>query len=393
MFTQRIEPHVAGLQKRIGPLTPRRSRMIGSIIAVLLAAPISAQANNICDSLRAELRQPSTVIGNTAHVRQFASALTQQNIIVRRIKNDLRRYGCSSGSIVVYGNPNAQLCGEIGDALAQAEAERDMIAEDRDRMLAMQRNNQSDDHRERIMAALDAEGCFDEGSPDYASADPYRNPETRGYTDPFNDPRPEERGDYSTTPDMPMQGGLRTLCVRTCDGAFFPISSNATPLDFRAQAAQCARMCPGTETELFYHAMEGQESSDMVSAKTGKPYTSMPTAFAYRNGSATNRSSSCSCNMAAYHDEMKTQEQQASAPQSTPYSGITQIPSPQGDKASKPAETKIEAKAAPVPDREYDPKSSHVRVVGPQFLPEETSRIDLKNPALKGTQPQQDQAQ
>ncbi len=370
-------------------MIPRRGRLIGTLVTVLFAAPLSVQANDICDDLRAELTQPTRIMGNTAEIRRFASALAQQNILIRRIKNDMRGYGCSSGSIVVYGNPNAQMCGEIGDALAQAEAERAMIAEDRDRMLAAQRADNAQNSRENIMAALDQNGCLDDQPPSMASTDQSQDQDMRGTGDPFNEP---DHSDYAPSPDMPMQGGLRTLCVRTCDGAFFPISSDATPLDFRDQAAQCQRMCPGTQTELFYHAMEGQESSDMVSAKTGEPYTSMPTAFAYRNNPASSRAPSCSCNMAAYQDEMKKQEDHAKAPQSTALqngSSITTITSPKSDTATKPADIKPEEKAEPVPERDYDPANNKVRMVGPQFLPEEQSRIDLKNPALKGAQPQQ----
>ncbi len=388
---------LTGLQKTNGRPAPRRNRLIGSLLAALLVAPVAVQAQDICETLEAQLRQPAEsteVIGTTAQVRQFANALAQQNLVIRRIKNDLRSYGCSSGSVIVYGNPNAQICGDIADALAQAEAERDMIAQDRNRMLASRRTEAAD-RWDRIMAALDAEGCLDRRPPDYASTDPGLDAHPRGYTDPFNDDQ-RDIGNYGPTPDMPTEGGLRTLCVRTCDGAFFPISSNATPMDFSAQAAQCERMCPGTETELFYHSMVGQESSDMVSAKTGQPYKSMPTAFAYRNGSPSTRSPSCSCNMAAYHQEMRKQEEQASAPQSSPdqyYSGITRIPAPKTESptpASPEPAPQVEAKASPVPEREYDPKNSRVRIVGPQFLPEETSRIDLKNPALKGAQPQQE---
>lgn len=398
---------LTGLHKSSKHLSLRSGRLTGSVLAAFLAAPLPTQAQDICETLEAQLRQPSNstqVIGNTSEVRQFANALTQQNLVIRRIKNDLRRYGCSSGSVIVYGNPNTDLCLQITDALTQAEAERDMIEQDRNHALSQRRNSAADRH-DRIMAALEAEGCLDRRPSDYASTDPLQNTQPRGYTDPLAD----DGGwgnDYAPYPDMQVQGGLRTLCVRTCDGAFFPISSNASPQDFPEQAAQCERMCPGTETELFYHAMVGQESSDMVSAKTGEPYKSMPTAFAYRNGSPSTRSASCSCNMAAYHQEMKRQEHQANAPQShldqsspsqgpssQPYSGVTRIPSPQAETkkaADPPAASQEEAKAPAVPERDYDPKNSKVRVVGPQFLPEETSRIDLKNPALKGAQPQQE---
>lgn len=354
----------------------------------MLVAPLPAEASAVCDALRSQLDQPAQVYGNTAEVRRFASALAQQNIIIRRIKNDMRSYGCSSGSVIVYGNPNAQLCGEIGDALEQAQAERDMITEDRDRMLAAQRENNAQGSRERILAALDAQGCYDEQSPSYTSTDPSQTPDIRepngGFTDPYDQ-------DYAPSPDMPMQGGLRTLCVRTCDGAFFPISSDATPLDFREQAAQCERMCPGTQTELFYHSLQGQESEDMVSARTGKPYASMPMAFAYRNNPATSRSPSCSCKMMASPKTLDNQNGQK-APQSTAMQtspSVTSITSPKSDTIPKPAETKPVEKADPIPERDYDPANNKVRIVGPQFMPEETSRIDLKNPALQGAQPQQ----
>ncbi|XUY28180.1 DUF2865 domain-containing protein [Agrobacterium sp. rho-8.1] len=379
-------------RKRTDPLIPRRGRLIGALVTVLFAAPVSVQANDICNDLRAQLNQPTRIMGNTAEVRRYASALAQQNIIIRRIRNDMRGYGCSSGSVIVYGNPNAQLCGEIGDALAQAEAERAMIAEDRDRMLAAQQADNAQNSRENIMAALYENGCFDEQPPSIASTDPSQDPDMRHSGDPFSQP---DDSDYAPSPDMPMQGGLRTLCVRTCDGAFFPISSDATPLDFRDQAAQCQRMCPGTQTELFYHALEGQESSDMVSAKTGQPYASMPTAFAYRNNPSSSRAPSCSCNMAAYQDQMKKQDEQAKAPQSTALqngsSSITTITSPKSDATTKPADSKpdVKVEAVPVPERDYDPSKNKVRMVGPQFLPEEQSRIDLKNPALEGAQPQQ----
>lgn len=365
-----------------------RSRLAGTFAALMLAAPFSAEASAVCDALRSQLHQPAQVYGNTFEVRQFANALSQQNIIIRRIKNDLRGYGCSSGSIVVYGNPNAQLCGEIANALEQAEAERDMIAEDRDRMLAAQRNSTPQIERERILAALDAEGCYDEQSPSDASAEPSPYPDIREPYDAYAQPN----NDYAPSPDMPMQGGLRTMCVRTCDGAYFPIASNATPLDFRAQAAQCGRMCPGTETELFYHSLQGQESEDMVSAKTGQPYKDMPTAFAYRNNPASNRAPSCSCKVTASADPMNKPDDNRNGPQSEAIQSspsVTSITSPKGDTTPKPAETKPVEKAEPIPERDYDPSKNKVRIVGPEFLPRETSRIDLKNPALKGAQPQQ----
>lgn len=357
-----------------------RSRMTGFFFAMFLAAPAAAFANEVCDMLYAQLREPPRVIGNTAEVRFYANALARQNIAIRRIRNDLRGYGCSSGSIITYGSPNAGVCAEIGDALLDAEHERDAIMHDRDQALATQRGDDPGIRRQRILAALDANGCSPIENERPAVTE--RNVTVYG-----NVPQYDQTG-IPPQPGVSGEAGLRTLCVKTCDGSFFPIASNASPLDFRGQAEQCRSMCPGTETELYYHSMTDQETSDMVSAETGKPYKELPTAFAYRNAST--RAPGCSCNMAAYQDEMKKQEAAATPEAEKPYSSITDITSPPGDKVAKPVEP--EAAKAPelqVPEREYDPYNNKVRVVGPKFLPDETSRIDLKNPALKGIQPQQ----
>ena len=366
----------------------RRSRIIGILLPLVFVAPAAAFADQVCDTLYAQLREPPRVIGNTAEVRRYANALARQNIVIRKIRNDLRSYGCSSGSVIVYGSPNAGLCAEIGDALVDAEAERDAIIRDRDDAMAAARDNGGDVRRQRILAALDANGCST--VPQTETQLPPPSPDVTRYPDAFRQPdnQPGQAG-LSPYPNAAAEGGLRTLCVRTCDGSFFPIASNASPLDFRAQAEQCQKMCPGTETELYFHSMTDQETADMVSAETGKPYKDLPTAFAYRNASA--KAPGCACNIAAYHDEMQKQEEAARPEVEKPYSGITTIPSPQGDKSQKPAEQQQAAKPPeqPVPERDYDPNDSKVRVIGPKFLPDQTGRIDLKNPALKGIQPQQ----
>lgn len=357
-----------------------RSRMTGFLFAIFLAAPVAAFANEVCDTLNAQLREPPRVIGNTAEVRFYANALARQNIAIRRIRNDMRSYGCSSDNIVTYGNPNAGICAEIGDALLDAEWERDAIIRDRDEAMATQRDNDPGIRRERILAALDANGCTT------ASAEPPPVTE-RDVTIYGTAPRPQNPG-LPSYPDPSQQAGLRTLCVKTCDGSFFPIASNASPLDFRGLAEQCRNMCPGTQTELYFHSMTDQETSDMVSAETGKPYKELPTAFAYRNASA--RQEGCSCNMAAYQEEMKSREAAVTPQAEQPYSSITTITSPPADKITKPIEPETaKVPEQPVAERDYDPHNDRVRVVGPKFLPDETSRIDLKNPALKGIQPQQ----
>lgn len=75
-------------------------------------------------------------------------------------------------------------------------------------------------------------------------------------------------------------GSYRTVCVRLCDGAFFPISYSAQRSHMYGDADVCRNRCWGTEARLFYH----HHSADMKEAVdlAGRSYKALPTAFLFR---------------------------------------------------------------------------------------------------------------
>ncbi|SFV35707.1 Protein of unknown function [Devosia crocina] len=75
---------------------------------------------------------------------------------------------------------------------------------------------------------------------------------------------------------------VRTVCVRLSDGYFWPISYSTLPDYVGNDAQQCQAMCPNTQVDLYYYDNPGQEPEQMRNM-SGSPYTSLPTAFAYRN--------------------------------------------------------------------------------------------------------------
>jgi hypothetical protein len=74
-------------------------------------------------------------------------------------------------------------------------------------------------------------------------------------------------------------GAYRTLCVRHCDGYYWPVSYAVPRTRFYRDAAVCRQSC-GTEASLFYHAVK-DDPADMVDL-TGLGYTALPMAFRYR---------------------------------------------------------------------------------------------------------------
>ena len=100
-------------------------------------------------------------------------------------------------------------------------------------------------------------------------------------------------------PDEPVANGLptdekgygfRTLCVRSCDGYYFPISTNASQRRLNLDADLCRSSCPNAETALYLVPI-GQDAEMAVSVEGRTPYPALPNAFKYRRGV----DQSCSC--------------------------------------------------------------------------------------------------
>ena len=72
----------------------------------------------------------------------------------------------------------------------------------------------------------------------------------------------------------------RTLCVRLCDGFYFPISPATPQSRFARDADACSASC-GSEARLFYHPNVGGNVDTMVGL-TGMAYSALPNAFKYR---------------------------------------------------------------------------------------------------------------
>ncbi|MGF1650492.1 MAG: DUF2865 domain-containing protein [Hyphomicrobiaceae bacterium] len=88
----------------------------------------------------------------------------------------------------------------------------------------------------------------------------------------------------SSRPRRPLsQSSLpryRTLCVRLCDGYYFPISFAATRSNFSRDQKVCEARCPG-QAVLFHVPSPAGDIAD-ARDKSGKLYKELPTAFRYR---------------------------------------------------------------------------------------------------------------
>ena len=76
-------------------------------------------------------------------------------------------------------------------------------------------------------------------------------------------------------------GSYRTLCVRLCDGYYWPISNSAVRTRFSKDAKQCETACPN-RSQLFVQPLGRDDVDGMVDLK-GIPYTLLKNALRYRS--------------------------------------------------------------------------------------------------------------
>ena len=87
--------------------------------------------------------------------------------------------------------------------------------------------------------------------------------------------------------------GGKPVCVRLCDGSFFPASLPG------AGDAGCAAQCPEAPTELY--SMVSDRIEDAVSARTGAPYSKLPVARRFQS----THEATCSCHREAVASRAK----------------------------------------------------------------------------------------
>jgi hypothetical protein len=93
---------------------------------------------------------------------------------------------------------------------------------------------------------------------------------------------PEPKPPPPRRPHEGSKGGTyKTLCVRLCDGFYFPISHSTPRWRFAADAAKCEQRCPAG-ARLFVHLNPGEGVDDMVDLD-GRHYRSLPSAFLHQS--------------------------------------------------------------------------------------------------------------
>jgi Protein of unknown function (DUF2865) len=337
--------------------------------------PQGGAVNPMCPRLEAQLAMIDRGGGDPAkdeQIRRYQDSAAKQQAELDRVTSQARRMGCdSSGFFSLFNGQNAQ-CGPVNNQIQQMRTNLDQITTNLERLRSGglgggDRENQ----RHSVLLALAQNSC----GPQYAAALQQQQGPGNFLNNLFGNNNPG-----GPPADVgPQSGTYRTVCVRTCDGGYFPISFATVPARFPDDEKACKALCPATEANLYAYRNPGEDMNQAVST-SGQQYSSSPNAFRFRQ----EFNPTCACRAAGqtWSDALKSIDDKAAAeqqgdiivteesakkmarPQQTK---ATPAPAKKGAVATAPDPAAPPNTPAAPPDASSDNKT--IRTVGPTFIP------------------------
>jgi hypothetical protein len=342
------------------------------------AAPPNAGARNqTCLRLESQLaaldRGTAIDPAKADQIKRYEDAAAKQQAELDRLGQQSQRLGCQGVGFFALFSGQSPQCGPLNNQVQQMRANLDRTLTDIQRLQG--NSGEREGQRRGILVALGQNDCGPQ----------YRQYVTAGpggfFENLFGG------GNLAPGPNAPLAGTYRTLCVRTCDGYYFPISYSTVPSKFAEDEQLCRRLCPAADVGLYSHRNPGEDVSRAVSI-SGRPYTELPTAFSYRK----QLNAACNCRLPG---QSWAEALRQSSDQTVERGDIVvteerakQLSQPRFDAQGKPV-TPARGKATdnmsnaplpaasaeqqpPVPAEEkveQEPGKRKVRAVGPSFYP------------------------
>ncbi len=241
-----------------------------------------AQASNpVCVRLEAQLASVDSNASDpnrAAQIKRTEDAIAKQQTDLDRTLAQAQRVGCAGQGFFSLFSGLSPQCGPLNTQIQQMRGNLDRMMSDLEQLKSGSSDRQA--QHQAVIAQLAQNNC----GAQYTAAARASGPQ--GFFEALLG------GGTIVNPngDGAPAGTFRTVCVRTCDGFYFPISYSTVPSRFADDDRACHRLCPAADVMLFSYRNPGEEITQAVSV-SGQQYTALPNAFRYRKELV----SSCSC--------------------------------------------------------------------------------------------------
>lgn len=267
-----------------------------------------SQRAQICLQLEQQLARHANGTTNRAQqIAELSNQIREARTNLRRTQRQLDRGNCYEQFLFSRTLRRTRSCISLDRTSSRLERE----LQDLELRYQQTQSQSARSHQDEIIRELARNNCGET----YTQEARRRNPMRNFWQDEDTD---GERIRGNTFGGLPF-ATYRTLCVRLCDGYYFPVSFSTLPTHFTRDADACQSRC-AAPTELYFHQNPGGSVAEMVSQKSQEPYKSLATAFRYRKEYVPG----CSCKQAEYlPDGGSGTGQQAVAGTKSPGSGST----------------------------------------------------------------------
>ena len=257
------------------PQRPNGLRLALFIAASLAFGPCAFAQSPSCVSLQNQWA--ALTRKDAERASGLANAARRQSAELQRSYAYAGQIGCDNRRFLIFGSDPPPQCGPLMAKISRLQAD---LANLQAQMGRLGGGVQADDQRYQLQLAM-RQSC---GGP---QGGPLAAP-----------------GDLDTNLDAPQQidipdglgqgqegGSGKHVCVRLCDGYFFPLASlgNRGSVD---AAGMCQAQCPGTETEAF--SMGDGDDIEHAVGEGGKSYMELENALRYQKATVPG----CSCRKA-----------------------------------------------------------------------------------------------
>lgn len=256
-----------------------------------LALPAQAAPDAQCRALEQKLAAagPASTARYAGHTGtgRYDEAIRRQREARDRTHAHVRRLGCGRREPMFFQKPDPEQCRDLTGTLAAMEKNLAQLEGARARIARYGAGN--DAGRGQILRTMRRLGCAatdGEGATDGDKPNNFHIQEIGG----------PARGSYKASwlagrRALGSAPSYRTLCVRSCDGFYFPVSFATLPKRFAQDAKTCEAHCPTADVGLYVHQNPGGDVDGMMSLN-GKPYSDLANAWRFRKEYV----KGCTCN-------------------------------------------------------------------------------------------------
>ena len=254
---------------------------LGLVLAVAVAAAVfggrvsAQQLSADCQRLREAIADASR--GDSG--AQYQAAADRQRAELDRTVAYAKSIGCDRRQFLFFGAAPPPQCGEINAQVGRMRANLDEL---------QQRAGGGPGGRGDLIARFSAQ-CT-------AGQQPQPQQQPANFLDAIFGTIARQPSDVQTlplNPDQPdsneAQAGSKAVCVRTCDGSFFPVSYSASQGRLGGLEDMCRALCPNADVALYTYPPSGQ--IEQAVSLNGAKYMDSPNALKYR----TSLDPTCSC--------------------------------------------------------------------------------------------------